>query len=59
MVEAIVLAGIKARGWFWLGDEVMDLVRVSACGCLLVVSFFWVFVGGFGWVLFFYLFFSF
>jgi len=52
MVEATVLAGAKARGWFWLGYVVLGLLQVSVCGCLFVVSFFWVFAGGFGWVFF-------
>jgi hypothetical protein len=35
---------------------VLSLLRVSVCGWLLVFSFSWVFAGGFGWVIFVFLF---
>jgi hypothetical protein len=53
MVEVTFVAGAKAGGgWFWLGDVALGLLRVSVCGCFVVVPFFWVFAGGFGWVFF-------
>jgi hypothetical protein len=35
MIEA--LAGIKARGWFWIGDVALGLLLVSVRGSLFVV----------------------
>jgi hypothetical protein len=48
MVKATILAEVKARGWFWLGDVALGLLQVSICGCFIVVSFVWVFAGDFG-----------
>jgi hypothetical protein len=50
MVEATFVGGAKAGGWFWLGDVALGLLRVSVCGCFVIVPFFWMFAGGFGWV---------